>query len=169
MQLNYKYEQEILDFINNMPLSGQELFYARLSKGIKCDIMRGQDWIDYSLDKLPHEKCNEYGYYSPEERKAYYERFYICNKVRIVIDNKDDYYKESRCPFGVFGNEDGTSECHKPHHQCYECKMFEARDSESRIEVMAKVDFEIFELENELVLKKMLRDIKNKNKKVEIN
>jgi len=166
MQLNYKYEQEILDFINQMPLSGQELFYVRFGKGINCDLMRGQDWIDYALGKLSHEKCNEYGYFSFEERKVYYERFHVCDKVRIVVyeddeNNKDDNnHKESRCPFGAFGNIDGTSEGHKPHHQCYECEMFETRDSESEIEIMNKEDFEIYELENELALKILLRELK---------
>jgi len=170
MEYNYKYEQEILDFINNMPLAGQELFYARFGKGINCDSMQGQDWINYGLDKLSHEKCKEYGYFSPEERNAYYEKFHICNKVRIVIYNENEEckennnHKESRCPIGAFGNEDGTSKNHKPHHQCYECKMFEVRDSESEIEVMNKEDFEIYELENELALKKMLRDTKKGGK-----
>ena len=174
MQLNYKYESEILDFINKMPLSGQELFYARFGKGINCGSMQGQDWIDYGLDKLSHEKCKEYGYFSPEERKAYYERFHVCDKVKIVVyeddeNNKENNHKESRCPFGVFGNEDGTSEGHKPHHQCYGCKMFEVRDSGKEIEIMNKEDFEIYELKNELALKILLRDIKNNNKNKEIN
>jgi len=85
MQLNYKYEKEILDFVNQMPLSGQELFYARFGKELNTDLMSGQDWIDYALGILPHEKCNEYGYYSPEERNAYYDRFPVCDKVKIVI------------------------------------------------------------------------------------
>jgi len=156
LQLNYKYESEILNFINQMPLAGQELFYARYGNGINCDLMQGQDWIDCALDKLPHEKCKEYGYYSLEERKAYYDKFHICDKVRIVVKDKDNY-KESRCPFGAFGNDDGTSEGHKPHHQCYECQMFETRDSESEIKVMDKEDFEIYELENKLALKILLK------------
>lgn len=163
MQLNYKYEQEILDFINNMPLSGQELFYARFGKGLNCDSMRSQDWIDYALDKLSHDKCKEYGYFSPKERKAYYERFHVCDKVRIIIRDKENdknNHKESRCPFGAFGNEDGASENHKPHHQCYGCQMFEVRDSENGIEIMNKEDYEIYELENQLALKILLRDIK---------
>ena len=59
MQLNYKYEKEILDFINQMPLSGQELFYARFGSSVRSDLMHGQDWINYSLGILPHKKCKE--------------------------------------------------------------------------------------------------------------
>jgi len=169
MQLNYKYESEILDFIDQMPLAGQELFYARFGKGLNCGSMKGQDWIDYGLGKLSNKKCKEYGYFSFEERKAYYERFHVCDKVRIVVyeddeNSKDDNnnHKESRCPFGAFGNEDGTSEGYKPHHQCYECKVFEVRDSKSEIEVMNKEDFEIYELENELALKILLKNLKIK-------
>ena len=153
MQLNYKYENEILDFINQMPLSGQELFYARFGSGVHSDLMRGQDWIDYALDKLPHEKCKKYGYYSPEERKAYKERFHICDKIKIVIYEDED--RDLRCPFGAYGNINGTYEGDHMHHQCYECKMFESRDGE--IEVMNIDDFEIYELENELALKVLLR------------
>ena len=172
MQLNYKYEQEILDFINQMPLSGQELFYARFSKGINCGSMKGQDWIDYELDKLSHEKCNEYGYYSPEERNVYQERFHVCDKVRIVVykddeNNEENNDKVSRCPFGAFGNDNGASEEDLMYHQCYECKMFKVRDSENEIEVMNEEDYEIYELENELALKILLREVKNENKEKE--
>ena len=89
MQLHYKYEKEILDFINQMPLSGQELFYARFGSGVRSDLMRGQDWIDYALDKLPHEKCKEYGYYSPQEIQAYKERFPICEHPVNRICNEE--------------------------------------------------------------------------------
>ena len=158
MQLHYKYEKEILDFINQMPLSGQELFYARFGSGVRSDLMRGQDWIDYALDKLSHEKCKEYGYYSPEERKAYKERFHICDKIKIVIYEDED--RDLRCPFGAYGNINGTYEGDHMHHQCYECKMFEVKDGE--VEVMNIEDYEIYELENELALKMLLRENKNK-------
>jgi len=158
MQLNYKYEKEILEFINQMPLAGQELFYARFGSGVRSDLIRGQDWIDYALDKLPHEKCKEYGYYSPQERKAYKERFHICDKIKIVIYEDKD--KDLRCPFGAYGNINGTYEGDHMHHQCYECKMFEIRDRE--VEIMNIEDFEIYELQNELALKILLKEIKNK-------
>jgi len=59
--LRYKYEKEILDFVNKMPIEGRELFYARYGNGANADLMSGQDWIDYVLDILPHDKCKLYG------------------------------------------------------------------------------------------------------------
>jgi hypothetical protein len=54
----YKYEDKILDFIHNLPLQSQELFFNSFSSdGYNID---AQDWIDYKLDELPHEKCKEY-------------------------------------------------------------------------------------------------------------
>lgn len=55
----YKYEDKILEFIHSLPLQSQELFFNSFSSdGYNMD---AQDWIDYKLDELPHEKCKEYG------------------------------------------------------------------------------------------------------------
>jgi len=102
MQLNYKYEKKILEFINQMPLAGQELFYARFGKGTSTDIMKSQDWIDYTLGKLPHEKCKYYGYYSPQEIQAYQKRFPICEHPVNRICNEES--KNSWCPFVLLEN-----------------------------------------------------------------
>ena len=52
----YKYEDEILAYVKQLPLAGQELFYSRFAYGICADsYMSGQDWIDYRLGILPHE------------------------------------------------------------------------------------------------------------------
>ena len=34
-----------------------------------------QDWIDYQLDELSHEKCKKYGYCSPKDIEAYKTKF----------------------------------------------------------------------------------------------
>jgi len=122
--------------------------------------MSGQDWIDYELGILPHEECEKYGYYSPQEKIAYHEKYPICDKVKIVV--YEDGNKGSRCPFGASGNKDGTSEGHQTQFQCYECKFFIERNGE--IEIMNIEDFEIYELENELALKILLRELRNNNK-----
>jgi len=118
--------------------------------------MSGQDWIDYKLDILPHKKCKEYGYYSPEERKAYKERFPICDKVKFII--YEDGSKGCHCPLGAFGNENGTAEGHQTQNECYKCKMFSIRENE--IETMTTEDFDIYELETKLELKKMIKNKK---------
>jgi len=161
--LRYKYEKEILEFINQMPIEGRELFYARFGNGANADHMSGQDWIDYQLDRLSHEKCKLYGCFSPDEIKSYDKRFPICDKVKKVIyEGKDENKKyivlKLRCPFGVDDN--------RTHSQCYECKLFVERNGE--IEIMDIDDFEIYELENELALKIMLKELRN-NKNTERN
>lgn len=157
----YEYEDEIFKYVKQMPLAGQELFWSRYAYGACADdYMSGQDWIDYRLDILPHEKCKEYGYYSPQEKEAYHEKFPVCDKVKFII--YEDNSKGCHCPFGVFGNEDGTSEGHQTQSGCYECKMFKTRKNE--IETMTIEDFDIYKLENKLVLKRLLKELRNKNK-----
>ena len=57
----YEYENEILQFIEQMPLAGQELFYNRYATGEFASFhMEAQDWIDYQLGMLPYEKYKEY-------------------------------------------------------------------------------------------------------------
>ena len=125
----YKYEDEIFGYIKTLPLESQELFYNRFIDGWNSGYrMESQDWIDYELDLLPHEKCKEYGMYSPEERKAYQDRFPMCDKVKIVV--YDDSSKGSRCPFGAFGNKDGTADGHQTQDECYKCTNFKIREGE---------------------------------------
>ncbi len=121
----YEYENEILQFIEQMPLPGQELFYNRYATGAFVSYyMEAQDWIDYKLNILPHEKCKEYGLYSPQEKQAYKERFPICqHPVNIIYD---DGSKGCWCPFGAhgkYGQKEGLNIC----DECYECKYFEKR------------------------------------------
>lgn len=54
----YKYEDNIKEFIDSLPLESQELFYNRFDRD---EYMDAQDWIDYALGELSDEKCEEYG------------------------------------------------------------------------------------------------------------
>ena len=99
----YQHEEKIWDLIKSLPLEGQELFENRFdSDGYHMD---AQDWIDYQLDELPNEKCNKYGFYSPEEKKAYKERFPNCECV--IIEKYSDGSQSSHCPYGAFVRENG--------------------------------------------------------------
>lgn len=49
----YKYEDNIKEFIDSLPLESQELFYNRFDSE---EYMNAQDWIDYQLGEL----CDEY-------------------------------------------------------------------------------------------------------------
>ena len=66
--------------------------------------------------------------YSPEERKAYQERFPICKNVKIKIYK--DGSSSSCCMFGAFGNKDGTAKGHQTQSKCYNCTHFELREGE---------------------------------------
>ncbi len=124
---HYEYEDEILNFVNQMPLAGQELFWNRFASGAFVSYyMEAQDWIDYKLNILPHEKCKEYGLYSPQEIQAYKERFPICqHPVNIIYE---DGFKSCWCPFGAYGEygqKVGLNIC----DECYECEYFEKRNT----------------------------------------
>lgn len=121
----YKYEDEIFNYVNTLPIEGQELFYNRYSYGYGY-CMEPQDWIDYKLDLLSHDKCKEYGLYSPEERQAYQERFPICEHVQL-IEYKDGS-KSCKCIRGAFGKEDGTVIEHQTQTECYNCTRFKVRE-----------------------------------------
>jgi len=46
----YKYENEIFEYVNQMPLAGQELFFNRFASGAGADYMDAQEWIDGELN-----------------------------------------------------------------------------------------------------------------------
>lgn len=117
----YKYEDNINKLVDGLPLECQELFYNSFEKnGYKMD---AQDWIDYQLEELSHEKCKEYGLYSYEEINNYKNRFPKCKYVVSVICN--DGSKYSLCPFHAIGeyNHD-VDKCGNISSECYKCKYF---------------------------------------------
>jgi hypothetical protein len=139
---HYEYEDEILDFVEQMPLAGQELFYNRYANGGFVSFhMEAQDWIDYKLDLLPYEKCKEYGLYSPQEIQAYKERFPKCQHVFNVV--YDDVSIGCWCPFGAYG--EFTQKPSKDiSEECYECKYFEER--KTPIKWLLNLDWENFKI-----------------------
>jgi hypothetical protein len=126
----YEFESEIFKFVKQMPLAGQELFYNRYGYGACADVdMKPQDWIDFELDILPHAKCKKYHLYSPQEKKAYAERFPICQHPvnRVYKDNSSGCW----CPFGAHG--DYGQKCGiNISSDCYQCKQFSKRTTPIR-------------------------------------
>jgi hypothetical protein len=124
---HYKYEDEIYAYIHKLPIESRELFYNEFSFGHDGGNrrMEAQDWIDYELDILPHEKCKEYGMYSPEEIKAYREQFPICEHTVNTI--YEDGSKGCRCPFGGFGEYGGAADKYNIWDDCYQCSYFTKR------------------------------------------
>lgn len=123
---SYQYEDEIFAFVNKLPIEGMELFWNRYSTDSYT--MDSQDWIDYELGLLSHEKCRTYGRYSPQEENAYQQRFPICKDVKINLYS--DGSKGACCPWGAFGNSDGTAKGHQTQSQCYDCTYFKIRENE---------------------------------------
>lgn len=70
----YEHEDDIREFIDNLPLESQELFYNRFDK-MNSHYMDSQDWIDYELGELSNEKCKEYGLATPKDIIEYIEEW----------------------------------------------------------------------------------------------
>lgn len=122
----YQYENNIVDLINGLPLESQELFDNRFN--YNAYIMDSQDWIDYELDELPHDKCKEYGLYSPKDVEAYNTKFTTCEYVTNVVYN--DKSKASWCPFGVYGEyNQKIDECGNLCDECTDCKFYKKREN----------------------------------------
>lgn len=120
----YTYEDNIMKLINSLPLEAQELFNNTFAHGWNSMFMEAQDWIDYKLSELTHDKCKEYGVYSSQEIKAYHDRFPTCNNVFLKT-----YYDGSsrcKCSFGAYGNKDGTCDANI-YKQCYQCTKYTPR------------------------------------------
>ena len=159
----YQHEEDILDFIHNLPIESQELFFNTFSDYNNMD---AQDWIDYELNELAHEKCKDYSLYSPQEKTAYKERFPNCDKVykKVWSDGSSGCY----CLKGASGNADGTCDEDNVSHHCYMCTLYNPRkgnmkiineideyyeNEKSRLENMLKYATErLKELENDKVI-----------------
>lgn len=127
---SYEYEDEILNFVRQMPLAGQERFFNFYASGATVYQMEPQDWIDYELKVLPHEKCQEYGLFSPQEISAYQDRFPNC--VHVSLKTYEDGSKTSKCVRGAYGNKEGTC-CVNISSRCYLCDIYQERDGEIQI------------------------------------
>lgn len=127
----YEFEKEILEYIEELPLQSQELFYNENGYGSTANYkMDSQDWIDYELNLLSHEKCKEYGLYSLQERQAYYDRFPTCGEVflKIYSDNSSGCY----CKYGASGNKDGS--CNENISiECYQCSHYIPKQGSMKI------------------------------------
>ena len=126
----YEFEDEIFEFIHNLPIEGKELLYNRFSRGWNSHgTWEPQDYIDYDLKILPHEKCKEYGVYSHQEIEAYKTKFPVCqHPVNKVYS---DGSKGCWCPFGAhgdYGQKAGLNIC----DDCYKCNYFLERTTPIR-------------------------------------
>lgn len=86
--------------------------------------MDSQDWIDYELGELPHDKCKEYCLYSPQEIKAYNDRFPTC--ANVFLKTYSDGSGGCRCSLGAHGNKDGSCGVNIS-SECYQCAWYTPR------------------------------------------
>lgn len=124
--LYYSHEDEIVDYINQLPIQSQELIFNRFAWGSSIVPMKPQDWIDYQLGTLSHENSKKYGLISLDELKAYHKRFPVCKYVRILTELDKPIY--SSCPFGCEGNVDGKCSDIVPPINCYNCEFFKEKE-----------------------------------------
>lgn len=122
----YKYEQNIIDFIDTLPIQGQELFWNRCASGAIAYYMDSQDWIDMKLGILPDEKYEAYYMISPRQIKAYEERFTTCEYPVNVVYSDDS--KGCWCPFGASG-EYGQQISPNISDECYGCEHYKKRET----------------------------------------
>lgn len=159
----YEYEDEIFEFINKLPVEGREMVNNHYSYGACADYMESQDWIDFELGILSHEKCKEYCLYSPQEVQAYKDRFPNCKHVQIEIYS--DGSSGSECICGARGDKNGNCGLNT-YDRCYLCDMFEERDGEKIKTVDVLEEFYRRETErlNDMITyaNKRLEMIKNK-------
>ncbi|MGG3890215.1 hypothetical protein [Metabacillus fastidiosus] len=138
----YKYEKNIIEFVDTFPLEGQELFWNRCASGACADVMNSQDWIDDKLGILPDEVYEEeYNMYSPRQIKAYEERFPTCeHPVNAVFNDKS---KGCYCPFGASGNYGQEADINIS-EECYGCQKYKKR--ETKIKEMSHDTYKKYEV-----------------------
>lgn len=147
---HYEHEDKIFQYFDTLPLEGQQFVWNEFWQG--DHYMEAQDWIDYHMGILPHEKAKEYGLYSTQEIKAYEERFPKCKwpANRLYNDNSRGCW----CPFGAHGdyNQEISTNISD---ECYLCKHYEERKKDEKIKEIKDEDFSDYKI---LVLAKAVRD-----------
>lgn len=134
--LYYSHEDEIVDYIHQLPIQSQELVFNRFAWGSSVPVMKPQDWIDYNMGNLSHEDSKKYGLISLDELKAYHQRFPICKYVRIITELDKPIY--STCPLGCQGDENGKCYDNSTFIHCYDCEFF--KEKEQGITTFLNVD-----------------------------
>ena len=160
----YKYEDDIINYINKLPIEGKELVLNRYAWGNSVFSMTSQDWIDYNLKELSYDKCKEYGLISPEEKAAYEERFPKCKYPANFIF--EDGSKTCYCAQGSYG-EYGQKIDDTLYMKCYNCPMFKKRTEKDILLELNEAEGNLYEIYclyefNKKEIKEML-----KGKKVE--
>ena len=126
----YKYENNIIDYVNKLPIQGRELFKNQISDGAYSYNIDSQDWIDIELGIASDEIYKKNGMYSPSEVKAYHDRFPTCKKV--YLKTYSDGSAVCMCALGAFGDKDGNCESNI-WSSCYNCKLYEKKNFDEKL------------------------------------
>lgn len=135
----YSNEEDIYEFINNMPLEGRQFVRNEFENGWNTHPMDPQDWIDYELGILPYEKCKDYGLFAPEEIQAYKDRFPKCSYpvLRVFSDGSSSTW----CPFGAYGTKEQEVGLNIS-SECYQCSHYTERKDSIKQFIADKNDWE---------------------------
>ena len=120
----YKYEDNIYEFVKSLPIQGRELFDNQCASGACSYPMESQDWIDVELGIAPDNIYKKYGMYSPSEINAYKERFPTCENVYLKTYN--DGSGGCRCDYGAYGERDGSCGLNIS-DECYTCTRYKKK------------------------------------------
>ena len=134
---HYKYEDDLIRYLESMPLNGQELVFSYYSEGALSEGIPRQDWIDYELGVLSHEKCKEYGVYSRQEIQAYKDRFPTCREVFIKIWS--DGSSGSRCRIGASGKSDGSCGLNIS-KECFVCDIYQEKEESFKVKTINELE-----------------------------
>lgn len=133
----YKYEENIKDFINSFILENQEYVWNYMD----FYTMEREDWLDMKRGTLPDYKYKEYGMYSPSEFKSYEERFPTCQFPANVVYS--DGSKGCKCPFGASGDF-GQKESINISIECNKCECYQKRIGDN-LRTLELLDFGLYE------------------------
>jgi hypothetical protein len=120
----------LIGFVKSFTLEGQEKIFNSGSS----HYMSSEDWIRETKGEFSDEDYEAHGMYSPRQRKAYEERFPVCDEVSINVYK--DGSQGSSCIMGAFGNKDGTAEGHQSSTRCFGCELFETRKEGKEIPIV---------------------------------
>lgn len=122
----YYYEDNLIEFVNSLPLQGREIIQNQTSCGATYNI-DSQDFIDIELGIAPDETYKKYGMYSPSEIEAYHNRFPTCKHTYLKeFPGGSSITKCSKQSF-VSGNSDFTCGIHIS-EECYYCEDYEKKE-----------------------------------------
>lgn len=122
----YKYEDEMFTYFNQMPLAGQQFVLNEFTYGWDSGIiLEAQDWLDYHQNLLSHSKCKEYNLWSIEEINTYVDRFTTCQMPYNII--YEDGSRCCKCDYGSFGEWGQLTGLNVG--RCYECNFYKKRTS----------------------------------------